>query len=171
MLTIPTNTHSLTRETLLDEHAQLHRLTGEQTSKYWDLIRATIYESHIPEAVADESMLSEVFSRLVAEEMDAWFSMTAVEEDGKKRMNLRGVIVTVIRNEPCGGTKHLQVYSVKGFGHLSMAAVSQAWDILKEYGLSKGCQRLVSATSKDNNASIHRKLGGVRACEVYTWEL
>lgn len=155
----------------LDKGARLRKLTGEQVTKYWDLILESLYSSTVPESNLTEGMITEIFSKMLAEEMDVWFSLTPVEKDGKQSLSLQGIVVTVIRHEPCSGTKYLLVYSAKGFRVVSSVARRQTWDTLMEYGRQNGCERLVSYTCRDRVANVLQRLGGVEASRVFVWEL
>jgi hypothetical protein len=143
----------------------LVRMTGEQISKYWQLIIHAIKESGAPvlsfnNPRADGNLLSAATRGA----MQCWFLL------GKDGL-VKGLGTTTITMDVCAGDRHLYITSLYGIKNVSDEEWLEMFDSLRSYAVSQSCSKIIAYTDIDRILAIAESLKASTITKVITWEL
>ena len=133
----------------------LTRLTPEQISKFWDVIKYAVEDS-LPPTVSDHpDKMNRILSSALSGKTDVWASYTKNE----KGNNFEGIGLTRILYDDASGTKSFLLYCMYGYNKIDESSWVPVFDKLTKYAKSKGCSRIVAYSSVPHIIKMSKMLG------------
>jgi hypothetical protein len=129
----------------------LTRISGEQISDNWHVIRLAIKNSAMPTADTGEPKMKNILESLLKDRAICWV-------DGNPDKP-RTVIVTSITEEEISGTKNLLIYCAHGFGKASSAEYLDMVQTLGDYARGMECDNIISYVWNDKIIRLLEKYG------------
>lgn len=129
----------------------LIKLTPEQVSGGWPVIKETIEYSLAPVVGESEEKMNNILMSLLNKTMQCWVAT----KDNK----YVAVVTTKILYDDSSLTKSLLVYSIYASGTEESVWIS-SFETLRKYAISKGCSRIVGYTDNVNMIKLAERLGG-----------
>jgi hypothetical protein len=113
----------------------LQRLTPEQITVFWDLVKESIRESLPPLADCSETTMSNILGSLLSGRMDCWVSYDKIE--GKIKVN--GIGTTAVIQDAWSGSKVLLIFSALALELTRPEEWAEGFNSLMKYAKAKEC--------------------------------
>jgi len=133
----------------------LVKLTAEQISNFWDIIKFAIIESHPSSTPMGLEELNVIFEELLCDVADCWVSCNK-----ENRSKIEGIIITKVVHDPGTRSKNLLIYSLYMDQGIDRMSWPEGLATLAKWAIKKGCRNLVGFTDNSQMVSIAEKLGG-----------
>lgn len=133
----------------------LNRMTPEQVSKFWDIIRYGIEQSLPPIATNDEDKMAYLLSCALSGKVDVWASY--VKEDEK--IKFEGIVVTRLLYDDVSNTRNLLIYCLYGYTLVDKNSWFDGIEVLIKYARSLNCHQIIAYSKSPNVIKIASKLG------------
>jgi len=133
----------------------LLKLTAEQISTFWDIIKFSIIEAHPPTTSMGIEELNIILEELLSDVTDCWVSC---DKDNRKK--IEGVVITKVIYDNLTRTKNLLIYSIymdQGIDRMSWAEGAAT---LGKWAIKKKCRNVIGFTDSPQIISIAEKFGG-----------
>lgn len=130
------------------------RLTVEQVSSSWPLIKTAVEEAHPPTVRPSDIFFVNVLNSLLAGRMEAWVAFEKIPDT-----KISGVCITSVEEQKIDGTKTLLVFCVYLFRSFSLEAWKACVEHLSKYAKAKGCVSLSFYTANPQISEIAKETG------------
>lgn len=134
----------------------LTKLTPEQVSRYWDIIRYAVDQSVPPIAGEHPGKMNNILTACLTGRMDVWCSYTLGDDIRK----FEAVLLTELLHDVPSGTKNLLIYCLYGYSSISDDSWKDGIVALLKYAKSKGCNQIVAYTDNQRVVEVVSDLGG-----------
>ena len=130
----------------------LVKLTPDQVASYWDALRPMIEAALPPISSGDnEKRMNHVLARLLSDNLHCW----VVQREGQ----IFGVGTVGIQEDPASGGRDLLLYSVYAAHGATGEDWLDAFETIRKWALSKGCERYVGYTTNPEMIKVLEKFG------------
>lgn len=135
----------------------LIQMLPEQIANNWDFLKTAVIADSGVEVVSQQDRTNNILEGLLAGELQLWLEATNVT--GK--IEIRGVAVTQILENPIANNKNLLIYSAYGF-HAMMTKKEWARILLTlaKYARKQGCAQVIAYTSNEQMIKMAEQLHG-----------
>ena len=129
------------------------RLSPDQVTEHWDVIKFGIQESVPPITYGSQNTLNNMLKSLLTGEMQCWVLMNGAQK-------IQGVATTTITKDSCSGVKNLMIYSVYGLVFIDDETWTRNLQDLRKFARANNCHRIISFTAVDRLIGLVKSLGG-----------
>ncbi len=133
----------------------LTRLTPEQVSNFWDVIKYAIEESLPPITGNHEDRMNRILASIMSGNTQCWASYVKDGEGGK----FEGIVTTEIVTDVPSGTKSLLIYTLYGYSLVEKESWKIGFDALRKFALSRNCSAIIGYSKVDHLIKIADRLG------------
>lgn len=121
---------------------------------HWTFIRECILRSLPPMIEGHDLALLEIQSKLLVDEMQAWFGLPKLGSSA-----IYGVMTTGVVQDEFSGTKNMLIYTVTITNAHPKELWQHAYGVLRKYAKSRGCNKIISYTNQMRILEIALELG------------
>lgn len=136
----------------------INRLTVQQASSLWDILKGAIEESLPPDASSRNGRMNSILTAILTGKMECWLSYEK-DEEGKVIEGLL-VILTAIIIDECSGGRYLSLYAL---AKLSEKVPEEAWAegyvALMRYAKANQCDFILAHTNLEAVKVLAASLG------------
>lgn len=132
----------------------------DQIARLWPSIAPGIQEAAAPTSAPGIESLNGVLNRLLSGEMRLWFITKTFEADLNKN-TLYAHVTTIPVQDWATGTTNLLIYSLYSWEPMPQSVLGDAWEKMREYAKSLGCQKVIAFTSNPRVVEMGAKVGCV----------
>jgi len=118
----------------------LTKLTPEQVSNFWDVIKYSIEESLPPTVHDHPDKMNRILTSLLCSQMDCWVSY---EFNGNDR-KLEGLAITKFLYDNASDTKNMLIYCLYGYDNISRSAWAEGIKSFLKYAKFHKCSKIVA---------------------------
>lgn len=130
----------------------LTKLTYEQVSQFWDIIKYAV-ENSLPPIVGEHpDKMSRILSAALCGRLEVW----ALHKDRR----FEGIMVTKFIYDDASDTKNLLIYCVYGYRPVTGREWLEAAKVLFKYAKSKGCIQVIGYTNVQHIIKLAKTVGG-----------
>lgn len=137
------------------------KLTPEQVSVYWDMIRHGVVVTYRPSKLEEANITNKLLENLLIGKAQCWMGFNIVE--GKREFS--AFCVTLLE-ETSVGQIQLLIHTLYGFRFITPELLSEAMPMMEKFALTSGCSRIIMYTNNsrlqeycaDNNFNQDTKL-------------
>ena len=133
----------------------LARLTPDQVSNFWDVIKVAVEQSHPPFVGEKEDRDNNILQALLEDRMDCWMDYTTNGEGSV----LNVILLTTVTVDDCSGERCLLIYSIYGYRRSDGLSWVNGIETLKKWARYHGCQKIIAYTNSARVLAITEKLG------------
>jgi len=134
----------------------INRLTPEQISKFWDVIKFAVEQSLPPTVGEHPDKMNRILAAALSGKIDVWASYTKNEKVNK----FEGIILTKFLYDDVSGTRNLLIYCLYGYNKFESISWKIGLETFAKYAKSRGCSRIIAYTDIPHIVDIVNKLGG-----------
>lgn len=145
----------------------LTKLTPDQISKFWDLIKYAIEQSLPPTVGESPDKMQRILESALAGRVDVWAGYE--RKDGKAKME--GIVLTQFLFDTAARTKSLLIYCLYGYDFISNSTWQDSLVTLVKYASGKRCNQIVAYTDVDKIIEMVNKLGGETKYTFITFDV
>lgn len=138
------------------EIKMLTRLTANQISNFWDLIKDSVEKAVIPTADIGPDSLNKVLENLLSGRADCWINYNREEDN----VNITGVLVTEVVEDDMTGTKNLLLYALHLFGGSDKRIWLEGAVTTAKWARKHKCHKIIAFTANKNIIETAQKFGG-----------
>lgn len=133
----------------------LVKLTAEQISTFWDIIKFAIIESHPQTTPMGLEELNIIFEELLCDAADCWVSCNK-----ENRSKIEGIIITKVIYDNLTRNKNLLIYSIYMDEGVDRMSWPEGAATLGKWAVKNGCRNIVGFTDNPQIVTITEKFGG-----------
>jgi len=133
----------------------LVRLTTDQISRFWEVIRYSFEQSAPPVAKVSPEHSANLLEDLLAGTADCWISFQRKNEN-----KIDGVVITKVVIDEASKTRNLLIYSLFAHTLTNKDSWTEGLRVLARWAKSKGCYNIIGFTQENQIVSLVNKLGG-----------
>lgn len=133
----------------------INKLTLEQVSQFWDIVKYGLERSLPPDVVGYDKTMSWVLAAALSGKVDVWASYT--KHQGK--ITLNGIVVTKLVYDDTSDTKNLLIYSLYGYSQIPKESWKEALVCIAEYANSLGCLSVLAYSTNPQVIKMAEALG------------
>lgn len=135
----------------------LVRMSPDQVSNNWDLVKYTIQETVPPIHNESPEKLNSIFESLLIGSMQCWASIQKTSEEGTV---IEGLVITTVIEDRFSRTKNLLVYVIYSFANKSIiSSWTEGLKTLMKYAKSRGCEAIVGYTKNKDLVKYVERIG------------
>lgn len=140
------------------------RLTPEQISEAWDVIRPHMAGALPPTLGVDSTAMTNVLTSLLKEESQLWAYYGGLES--QQRGAPLGIIMTAIVNEPVAKNRYLLIYVARTIRASKIEHYEEALNTLRTFAEKKGCSQILAYVENDAYVRKLESVGGVKVSNL-----
>lgn len=140
---------------LRGDNKVLIRLTTDQISNFWDIIKYSVEESLPSVAKLEAGTMGEILDDLLSGTADCWVSYQRGNNN-----KIDGVVVTKVVIDDISRTRNLLIYSVFAYTQSVKESWLEGLVVLGKWAKSKKCYQVLGFTTEPKVVQIVNKLGG-----------
>ncbi len=133
----------------------LTRLTPEQVSNFWDVIKYAVEESLPPITGEHPDRMNHILSALLSGKAQCWASYARIGEVGK----FEGIVLTRILVDDLSMTKNLLIYCLYGYEEVEEGSWLTGLKALIKFAKSRNCSRIIAYSEIPYIIKLASKLG------------
>jgi len=134
----------------------LTKLTADQISKFWDIIKYAI-EGSLPPIVGESpDKMNRILSSLLSYKTQCWASYKRDNE----AVRFEGLILTRILYDDATDTKNLLIYCLYGYSNVDAKSWIDGLLSISKFAKSKGCTQVIAYSDVPYVVRLVEKLGG-----------
>jgi len=133
----------------------LVRLTTDQISRFWDIIKYSFEQAAPPIALVSPEHSANLLEDLLVGTADCWISFQ--RENGNK---IDGVVITKVVTDEASKTRNLLIYSLFAYVMTNKKSWTEGLRSLARWAKSKRCYNIIGFTQENQIISLVNKLGG-----------
>ena len=134
----------------------LIRLTVEQISSFWDIIRYAVEQALPPVAGEGPDKMNNVLESLLEGSSDCWTSYE--REDNEIKIN--AVLITKVLIDSVTNTRSLLIYSLYGYNEIDNGSWTEGYKALIKWAIKCKCVRIVGYTDEEKIIRVVEHMGG-----------
>ena len=131
------------------------KLTPEQVSSFWDVIKYAIEESLPPTVDDHPDKMNRILTSLLCSQMDCWASYE-VNEDNRK---FDGLMVTKILYDNSSDTKSLLIYCIYSYESASRKSWEAGTRSILKYAKYNKCSKIIAYTEVPSIIDWAKRVG------------
>ena len=135
---------------------RLVKIQPENIPNAWDLIKEAMEIATVGGLTVTEESLANLLQALLAGRITAWIFYKQIEDEKGK---ILGLLTTTVTEDTIVGIKHLLLYSMSGFNHISDENWKLAFSGLAKYARAKGCKVIRCITNSERVLDVAEMIG------------
>jgi hypothetical protein len=137
----------------------INKLLPDQISSMWPVIKYAVEQSLPPVVGEHPDKMNRILTSMLCGKLDVW---ALYDSDSKK---FEAILVTSFGGDENSNTKHLLLYCLYGYSHISNGRWKEGYNTLVEYAKANDCSRIVSYSNSDKVIEMAKSFGA----DTYTY--
>lgn len=132
------------------------KLTPEQISQFWDIIKFAIEESLPPLVYDSPDKMDRILAAALSDRIQVWASYVKQKDRPTK---FEGIVLTQVLYDDPSNTHNLLIYCLYGYNEVDKLSWLIGLGVIAKYALSIGCSQIVGYTKVPYLINIANQLG------------